>query len=806
MFCKSAKVAKKIAAEGTVLLKNDNHLLPLSSNDKISVFGCAQYNFLMAGGGSGFVESSVKTNLLESLVDNDKLSVNNSLAEKYLQFVSQLKSERKATQLHNIAMPDYPYEEMELLDSEVEEAAEASSVALFVVSRISEEGRDRTLTPGDYYLSDKEEKLIQQIDKYFENIIVILNTCGVIDLEWTEYYQVKSILYTGLSGAMGAQAVSEILSGDICPSGHLTDTFAKSYNDYPSSKNFGSFVEGYETKVGDENQFKYWGFIPSYKPMPIGSTYQRPVNNHFPVLYEEGRYVGYRYFSSFNVAPRYCFGYGLSYTDFEFSYINYELLENEVSLQVSVKNIGKIPGKATVQVYVSKNDSTVDREKKVLVGFAKTEEINPNSQDKVRISIPFRNLYYFSIEDNCYHLEAGTYTFYISQNVEQDDDHFTIDFDEKIEAKSVELTNSSLLKAVMTRESKLEDLPYHNLQKGEGFEVAGKPGPEPETPIEVDQEFDANVSLKDLYNRSITIEEFVNRLSLMQKLSLIIGTGMKSKTSLFGGLSSYVDGAAGHTPYLKTANIPTIVLADGPAGVHITKPTIVYPSASVLANSWSTDLALTFGLSVGLDAKLLGVDIWLGPSFNIHRNPLCGRNFEYFSEDPLLSGLMAASVVNGVQSRGVGVCIKHFVANNQETNRFEYSDSQIDIRTLREIYLRAFEIVVKNAEPWSLMTSYNLLNGVRTTTDSKLLTDLLRKEWNFNGLIVTDWEGDVTETVEALQAGTDICMPGFSGQMKYVLDNIENGRLSEDVINSRVKKVLELIMKTQAFKNTLTSK
>jgi beta-glucosidase len=304
--------------------------------------------------------------------------------------------------------------------------------------------------------------------------------------------------------------------------------------------------------------------------------------------------------------------------------------------------------------------------------------------------------------------------------------------------------------------------------------------------------------LSDVYHEKAEMSDFLAQITDWEMINLLVGTGMDSAKSTFGTLSSMVPGAAGHTVTLSHLGIPTIVLADGPAGVRTNQPHTAFPVTTLLACTWNEELAEEMGSAVGQEAISAGVDFWLAPALNIHRNPLCGRNFEYYSEDPVISGTIAAAVNRGVQLCGVGATCKHFIANNQETDRHGV-DTIVDERTLREIYLKGFEIAVKSSNPWAIMTSYNALNGTLTAARKDLNVEVLRKEWGFEGIVMTDWEGEGVQSVEALKAGHNLLMPGYLKQISYIYTKIQDGTLLRSEIELCVSELLKMTMKTKSF-------
>lgn len=1022
---------RQAAAEGMVLLKNEDKVLPLKKGSTVALFGQGQIDLIKGGTGSGDVTTEHIVGVLEGMekkADEEKIAIYSTLAKRY-----------KANSSYT------PTVQM------MQNAAKASDTAIYVISRNSGEGWDRSAASGDYYLSDGEIKTIENlIFAGFEDIVVILNVGGIVDTtKLLSYPEIKSILLAWQPGQDGGDAIADILVGDVTPSGKLSDTFAKSYDDYPTSAGF------HESK--------------DY------------------VNYTEDIFVGYRYFETFD--PTYSkvnfeFGFGLSYTTFEYSDLTFTEKDGEMTVSVTVKNTGEYSGKDVVQLYFSAPQGKLGKPAKELCAFGKTSTLAPGASETLSLRFAIADLSSYDdtgkVQKSAYVMEAGDYHFYLGNSirnageagvrytytvaetvvVEQLTEQLTAKLLEKrlladgtyenifnnsnigipigtdlikIEAEdyyakhchaelifngnashcgirmltstegnryvtfAVEAPesgnwrialgignpNGKIEKAVrffvndvvvsgvalplnstgglwtindtptvtiplqkglnfirveFTCGDKFQGiLDYITLEQGEGayvpkdeqdydqvgvikpdgvFIIEGESFVDKSAEVDIEEIFSGpdlgKLSIKNLHSagnyisyelnveeagdyrivmrlangdgtsvntatasvngalqsrfsyvlagtavdgnqwfnfidvdagvialaqgkntltftviermgnldyftlekvqvsassvatsqsaaptgasaqEKITFEQlladptlmdaFIDQLTVEQMAYLLHGHGenVPSGTGTIGGLFEY--------------GIPSAETADGPAGVRLTMNTTAWPVQTLMACTWNTELMDAVGKEIAAEATKYNVDIWLAPGVNIHRNPLCGRNFEYYSEDPYLSGTMAAALINGVQGEGIGVMIKHFVCNEKETNR-SYSDSRVSERALREIYLRPFEIAVKTANPWSIMSSYNKINGVETAENRSLLTNILQGEWGYHGVVSSDWWNDSVQYKELL-AGQSLKMK--SGDEAGLIGAYKSGILSREVIESHVKRVLELVMKTNA--------
>ena len=750
-------LSRKAAAEGMVLLKNEEGFFPLKRGQKIAVFGKAQADYVKGGGGSGDVTVKYIRSVLEGLQKKeteDKIRLFAPLSAYY--------EENVAAQRALGREPGYTVEP-EVPESLLAQAREFTDSALITICRYSSEGWDRTGQPfdGDFYLSHEEAAMVRAVLDRFDKVGVVLNVGAAMDVCWFHAETgIKAALMAWQGGMEGGLAAADVICGDVCPSGHLADTLAVNFEAYPSSASF-----------ADSESY---------------------------VEYNDDIYVGYRYFETIPGAAEkvvYPFGYGLSYTTFQTEELCAEPTEDGFLVHAVITNTGACAGKQVLQVYASAPQGKLGKPAKVLVGFAKTDLLAPG--EKQELAVTFTPYDFASYDDkglicrSAYVLEKGTYAFYAGDNVRSAEKlayTWVLENDLVVEQLSQKAAPKMLHKRM------LADGSYETLPTDETF-----PWPDDDlsllpfdgqAPAEKTWEIPYCVwgepegkRLIDVAEGRMTAEEFMALLSDEQKIHLLGGQPNRGCANTFG---------FGNIPQF---GIPNAMTADGPAGLRFRDftgvTTTAFPVATVLACSWNTELVNRVEQAAAAEVYENGIGIWLAPAINIHRTPLCGRNFEYFSEDPLLAGKMASAAVSGIQSQGVACSLKHFACNNKETNRRE-SDSRLSERALREIYLKAFEICVKEAQPWTIMSSYNIVNGVRASENKDLLTDILRGEWGFQGAVTTDWYTHGEQWRE-VNAGNDIKMG--RGMEEETLAALKDGRLSREALEISARRVVELLLK-----------
>lgn len=760
---KHTQLSRRAATEGMVLLKNENKTLPLSKGEKVALFGKATIEYIKGGGGSGDVNVPYICNIFEGFAEKD-VQIYMPLVDFYKEYVKResvnipTQAQINATWDIVNAMEfctkrdDMTYDtfasmhvkEPAVPDELIESAAKNADVAVITLSRFSAEGVDRRPQAGDYYLSDIEKNLIDKAGKLFKKVVVVINSGATIDCEYfAENSAVGAVLFGWQGGLEGGAAIADILCGDVNPSGKLADTITKSYDCYPCKDDF-------------------WECF-----------------DH--VDYSEDIYVGYRYFETVpgkKDCVRYPFGFGLSYTQFELSGKLCGVDNGTVVVvAVTVKNVGETAGKEVVQVYYSAPKGKLGKPSKELAAFSKTKLLAPGEAQTLALTFKVSDMASFDdlgkICKSAYVLEKGKYEFYIGTSVR---DTEKLEFEYDVEEDTVTEQLTQWCKPFKLAKRMLSDGSFEALPQGEESYYYGENQPTGAVAPE-------NTVMFDKIGESITIDEFVAQFTLEELMEFVGGqppTGV-ANTGCFGPL--------------KRLGVPAMPTADGPAGLRLDVetgiPTTAWPCATLLACTWDTELNFLVGQGGGAEIRENNLAIWLAPALNIHRDPLCGRNFEYYSEDPVLAGKCAAANIRGVQSKKVAVSMKHFACNNKEANRMG-SDSRLSERALREIYLKGFEIAVKEASPWTVMSSYNLINGQHTSESYELLTGILRGEWGYNGMVVTDW-GVKNDPVKEVKAGNDMKMHcGYPEDLKAGYDE---GRITRADLELCVKRILEMFMK-----------
>ena len=722
-----AAQARAMAADGIVLLKNEDKTLPITGQTRVAVFGRSAVNYFTVGYGSGGdVVSPYRRNLMEGLLEHG-VKVDGILASQYETWCSRPRN-----------VPDEGYwahwpmsnPEMPLKAEDVAAAALRCDMALVVIGRAAGESRENVLKPGSYYLTDREKAMLDVVATYFHRVCLVMDCGNVIDMSWVRDYENKltAIVYAWQGGMESGTALADVLTGAVNPSGKLTDTIAVKYEDYPSSQSFGAMAFN---------------------------------------AYTEDIYVGYRYFETF--APDrvlYPFGFGLSYTRFRLS-SQAAVSGNQVTVNTTVENVGDEAGREVVQVYVDLPCGTLGNPKRVLAGFKKTGLLQPGQQQVVDVSFDLASLASFD-DTGCtghkdaFVLEAGNYCVQAGTSIR--------------DVKAVVCIVKQGLEVVRQLHECNAVRPEHGfcrmVNKGGALDMEMVPTanrnlkqdilahlPQELTPGQTEFTFE------DVKAGRCTPEEFVAQLSDQELDDITHGFGLMNDPS---GPAGNAGSLGGVTEALKKRGIPTVITTDGPSGIRIRRTCSLLPCGTCLASTFDPEGVEALYRLLGREMVLQGTQVLLGPGMNIHRNPLCGRNFEYYSEDPLLTGKIAAAMVRGIQSQGVSACPKHFACNNQETNRNK-CDSRLSQRAQREIYLKGFEIAVKESDPWCLMTSYNLVNGVWSHYHYELVTDILHDEWGYRGLTITDWWMQpgaapefpaITNDACRIRAQVDVLMPG----------------------------------------------
>lgn len=781
------ELSRRAATEGMVLLKNEEAALPFAYGKRVAVFGKGCADYVKGGGGSGDVTVAYTRSLLEGLQMKEQEGKIKLLPELGMFYIDNVQKQYETGRAPGMT------EEPEIPQELLAKAAAFTDTAVVSICRFSGEGWDRTIMEdvatggvqppiageedpdhadenislskkmfekGDFYLSAAEKQMVETVQKHFAHVIAVLNVGGMVDTGWIRDERTQAALLAWQGGIEGGLAAADILCGDVNPSGKLTDTFAERLEEYPSSANF------------------------------------HDSENH--AEYTEDIYVGYRYFETMKDTAAqvvYPFGFGLSYTQFTVQERRACVCEKGITVEAAVTNMGKVPGKEVVQLYVSAPQGRLGRPARELKAFVKTRLLQPGETQIVVLKAAAESLAAFDDltekENYGWILEKGTYDFYLGtsvRDVEKVSCSYVVSEDTVLD-----ITGSKCAPVLLTRRLQADgtyrkvethpelqpDLYSYDKDAVGGFapETVARPS-EPlwsaASPV---------IKLIDVEEKKATIEEFMAQLTDEEMVRLLCGQPNTGVANTFG---------MGNLPKY---GVPNVMTEDGPAGVRINPDcgvnTTAWPCATLLACSWNEALVEEIGAAGALEVKENNIGIWLTPAMNIHRSPLCGRNFEYYSEDPLVAGKMGAAMVRGIQSRGIAASAKHFACNNKETNRKD-SDSRVSERAMREIYLKGFEIMVKESDPWTIMTSYNIINGRRASANKELLTGILREEWGFKGMITTDWWTNAEQTDE-IKAGNDVKM-GCGFPMRVMAD-LEKGNITRTDLEPCVKRVLEMILK-----------
>lgn len=764
--------AAKMVSEGIVMLKNNNNALPLDTDKEVAVFGRIQFHYYKSGTGSGGMVNVTKVvNILDGLIDNG-VKVNEKLLDTYRKW----DKENPFDLGEGWGGEPWSQKEMPLDEGLVKETAKSCETAIVIIGRTAGEEQDNRLEVGSYLLSDDEIAMLTVVRENFKKVVLLLNVGNIIDMTDINRIAPDAVLYVWQGGMTGGKGTADVLTGKVSPSGKLPDTIAYKASDYPSDANFG-----------------------------------REKNRD---IYAEDIYVGYRYFETFaKEKVLYPFGFGLSYTEFEIKTEKAEITEGAVKLSASVKNIGSYKGKEVIEVYCEAPQGRLGKAARVLCGFEKTRELVPQEEQVVEIAVDIAKL--ASYDDSgvtgnksCYVLEAGEYKFYVGSDVRSAE--YACSFEQ-----GEDLVTERLTQALAPVESFERIKP---VCEGGAFSIGREAVPVSEVdesarrleklPKEIAYTGDKGIKLWDVKNGKNTMDEFIAQLSDYDLSCIIRGEGMGSPrvtagtASAFGGVSENLNGFG----------IPAGCCSDGPSGMRLDCGTKAFslPNGTMIASSFNKELTSELFAFMGLEMAANKVDCLLGPGMNIHRHPLNGRNFEYFSEDPFLTGKMAAAELKGMAGAGVTGTIKHFCANNRETNR-HFIDSVVSERALREIYLKGFEIAVKEGGASSVMTTYGRVNGLWTAGNFDLNTVILREEWGFKGFTMTDWwaninvrgkEPDKTDLAAMARAQNDVYMVCPDGEKNddNTLAALENGGIERCELQRNAANICGFLLHTNALK------
>jgi len=775
-------VAYQAACEGMVLLKNDG-MLPISGR-KVALYGSGASRTIKGGTGSGEVNERHSVTILEGLEDRGfQVTTGDWLADyeanyrEAEQAYQQEKKKRvnllKPKSIMQMLFDNFRAPVGRAITGE-DVAASGTDTCIYVLSRQAGEGGDRRAEKGDLFLTDEEAETIRFCAEYYGKFLLVINCGSAIDMSFLNQIPgINAVLYLCQLGTEGGHAFADVLSGKVTPSGKLSDTWAKQYSDLPFSEEY-SYLNG----------------------------------NLKEEFYKEGIYVGYRYFDSFGVEPAYPFGFGLSYTSFAIHSAGIDVQGSQVTVKAAVTNTGSTyAGKEVAQLYVSAPNGNLHKEYQSLAAFGKTGELAPGAKQVLTLSFDLRSLASYREADGAYVLEAGAYLLRLGNSSR----NTVVVGVVNLGAEAV-VSRHCHICPVLKPIAQLEAKAYPAQEIAQGIpRIDVDPG----VIQTVTYTYDPPAECADE-----RVQKFLDTLTLREMVEIVVGGGM------FGPARFNLPGSVGNTTSkFWDRGLANVALCDGPAGLRIQKRsgvdkkqrvkpidmalsifealpsfarkflcadpdkdtvlyqyTTAFPVANALAQTWNTELMYAVGNAVYREMKEYGCTYWLAPAINIHRNPLCGRNFEYFSEDPRLSGTMAAAITRGVQQEdGFYVTVKHFACNNQEDNR-NFVSSNVGERALREIYLRGFEICVREGGAKGIMTSYNKVNGIYSPNSHDLCTKVLRNEWGFDGVVMTDWfstnQGQASNAI-AMKAGNDLIMPGGEHFKKEILLGVKSGLIAQ---------------------------
>ncbi len=771
------ETAAQTVAEGIVMVKNENHALPLNLSEEIAVFGRIQLHYYKSGTGSGgMVNVSKVTGILDGLLESG-VKINQELLDVYKKWDAENPFDLGS----GWANEPWAQEEMPLSDKLVKNIASQCKTAIVIIGRTAGEEQDYKEVPGSYRLAEKEWDMLKKARAYFEKVIVLLNVPAIIDMNFLDECQPDACLYVWQGGMTGGTGTAAVLTGKVSPCGKLTDTIAYEINDYPSNANFGSKQRNF---------------------------------------YCEDIYVGYRYFETFaKDRVRFPFGFGLSYTTFDIQATTSQKTSDKlplITITVNVKNTGDMAGKEVVQLYYSAPQGKLGKPARQLCAFEKTSVLEPGCEEQLSLSVPFSMLSSYddsgkSGHKSCYVLEEGEYCFYVGSNIRSAKAVYSVTLDDLIVTESL----SQAMAPVLPFERMVPECTGDKLtvgyEKAPQLEVDEDARHMEHIPIELPFTDDRGIKLGDVLQGRHTMDEFVAQFNDYDLSCIIRGEGMGSPKVTAGTASAF----GGVSDRLTGFGVPCGCCADGPSGMRLDCGTKAFslPNGTMIASTFNKNLITELFTCTGMEMIANKVDCLLGPGMNLHRHPLNGRNFEYFSEDPYLTGMIASAELKGLQSVGVTGTLKHFCGNNQETGR-HVVDNVISERALREIYLRGFEIAVKQGNANSIMTTYGPINGLWTAGNHDLNTTILRNEWHYTGFVMTDWwpfinERDVKENktnfAAMAKAQNDIYMVCSDGSKNpdNTLESLENGSLTRAELQRNAKNICNFLMGTHAMKRMM---
>lgn len=772
-----ARTARAVAAEGIVMLRNEGGVLPLRQGERIALFGRGQFNYYKSGTGSGgMVNTSSVTGILQAL-EKSGFVLNEELRAVYEEWLKENPFDAGA----GWAGEPWFQKEMPLDQELVTAAREQSDVAVIILARTAGEDQDNRAEEGSYLLTVQEEEMLRLVCGCFERTVVLLNVGNIIDMKWVEKYKPSAVLYVWQGGQEGGNGVLDVLEGRVSPSGKLTDTIARDITDYPSTKNYG---------------------------------------NEHKNLYEEDIYVGYRYFETFaRDRVLYPFGFGLSYTSFALEDMRLEEKGDTVEISVRVVNVGTTAGKEVVQVYCGAPQGLLGKPLRSLCGFAKTGKLEPGGEQTVEIA--FSRDVFASYDDegvtghrSVWILEKGEYRFFVGGDVRSAVYAGSCTVSENLVVSRLEEACAPVQGFERIKPELLADGSVQIIRKAVPERTKDPDERRRERlPEKLPCTGDLGYRLTDVEEGKVSMEEFLSQLTDEDLCCIVRGEGMCSPKVTPGTAGAF----GGVTDRLRAFGLPVACCADGPSGIRMDCGTAAFamPNGTCLGCTFNEQLSEELYAFEGLELRKNKVDTLLGPGMNIHRNPLNGRNFEYFSEDPLVTGKMAASQLRGMGRYQVTGTIKHFACNSQEFRR-NMVDAVVSERALREIYLKGFEIAVKEGGAYSIMTSYNPVNGFWSASSYDMLTTILRKEWGYDGIVMTDWwakgndqgeAGRVENVAAMVRAQNDLFMvtvnAGENSQKDNSQESLECGTVTRQEYMRSAANICRYLLRTPAYRRML---
>ena len=767
---KLPKNSRMACSEGAVLLKNDGNVLPLKNKEKISIFGRTAFEYIKSGTGSGGrVNTPYVTGIMDTLLKEDSIELNKEVISIYEKFIE----ENPYDSGNGWAREPWFQKELDISEEDVIKAAKFSSNAIFVLGRLAGEAQDMKREKGGWLLQDEELSTLKTLKKHFKRVFVIINAGNVIDIKFIDELGIDGAMFIWHGGQEGGNAFADLLLGRSTPNGRLPDTIAKDISDYPSDSEIFDTVKNY---------------------------------------YTEDIYVGYRYFETFcKDKVLYPFGFGLSYTQFELT-ATAAKVNNEITVEGKVKNVGNFQGREVLQVYYEAPQGLLGKPLRQLATFIKTPNLLPNEECTVTTSFKVEEM--ASYDDSgvtgnksCYVLEAGKYTIYAGVNVREAKPVFDLEIGKTTVTKKCTpaLCPVESFKRLQPKVENGEIVKVYNEVPTRSYDLKERIAKNQEQPILYTG--DKGITFKDVKENKNTLDEFIAQFTGEELTQLFFGEGMNSPKIKSGCGGAF----GGLTRIFRKRYVPAACVTDGPSGLRFDTGELAsqVPIGTCIGATFDPQIAEDLYEGIGYEAKSYGVDGLLGPGINLHRHPLCGRNFEYVSEDPVLTSKIAVALCKGINHHNVSATIKHFACNNQEINRTKHN-AVVSERALRECYLKCFEEAAKSGECDMIMTSYNQINGIHTSSSYDLNTTILRGEWGYKGFVMTDWWPLFNEDGDESNNNCKSLMVRAQNDINMVINNAEehdddiiealqNGKITLYEVQRNAKNVLRYLLKSNAY-------